>query len=215
MESSQGYKMLEGTTGTPSYLMVAEVGGLRVGVRPLVSIGSNVIQFGLRVRVAKNPEAKVGVVHAGAISSKLFHDMPFQKVDEERASFVMGGNLPLPAGKTAEKIIIDLDNANFFKQVVGNVYGALGTPEGFTLIRTERETDQFLQDHLLKKLAEVIPTEQEAQNVENLYKSGEVAKVIQFPTKPKVFNFTDLAEEEHHLEVGEPGGSDEGPPEVE
>ena len=88
------YTYLRGTMGSPDYLLIAQRGGVALGFKPLIGIGTSGIILGARVRSCEAPH----VVHKEDGTAEFpvkmgwaeaWPSIKFDKVDDTRASVVI------------------------------------------------------------------------------------------------------------------------------
>lgn len=185
-EALEAPKMMIGTQGGMDYLVLLMAKeGVQVGIKPLVNFsGPSELFIGARVRAGMNPDSEVQPMNAGAKATEMFPSLLWAKVDETRASLMLGSKVStLGANGTVEGLMNQLEENAFFESIVGGLYTKLESDGHTADEQTQRQAKEFMRQKVKEGLAlnglpETITPEAE----EAITSAG---KLIEFPGSPK------------------------------
>ena len=189
-------EMLKGTTGYSDYAIVGRREHLVLGMKPVIelvtmvteALGDDVpntapaalMNVGVRVRVAQDPDDEVRVPNVGSVVHLTYKKVSFGKKCPGYASFFLGLSGPVPKG-----VFMDLNEALFSTKGKGLV-PALKKKldeelvDSFYTVVSKQDAYEWLSTALLEQLTTIRDTYWPVKEMPNL--EGTV-KLLAFPGK--------------------------------
>lgn len=169
-------KMMAGSEGKENYFVIGETDQAKIGIRPLVNLGSVLempsVDLGFRIRVVpKNPSD----TYANQMVKEQYPKAAFLKVDEHRASLLCFMQSPVPAGVPFNEFLTKITDIESMSKLVraarGNLVGV-----SFDM------ADGDLVFLLSSKMMEIASGFKDAyESVQNHYTKSTEAGVAAFP----------------------------------
>lgn len=190
--AKKDFQFVLGTEGNPDYVIVAQNGAACLGVKPLLSFSSKGTMVGLRVRSCSAPNTHEKADGTTDFPKKMpfdeaWPDMPFDKVDESRASTMLMMTIPaLP--NTPDQLSAVIGKAKFYAKM-DDLFGKYVNPDH--VILSSEDLRGWLSEQYVHLMDESGPPD----NLKD--KAAEAAEAVEAlekgPTGGEVIDFNDYA----------------------
>ena len=172
--------MIVGTEGNPDYLVMAKDQGFILGIKPLLLISMDQTQFGFRLRMQKDEDAKTDIENTSgdlAIMQSVFSDVPWSKRSSTRFSTVLLNDISYGV-EFLDKIKGEV-NEGFVK-----LFGEIVEKIAPVIVEDESDVIKFLTERyetIIEDVRQAYAQHKDGDNTPS--KNDDVADVIAFPQK--------------------------------
>ena len=170
--------MIEGTEGNPDYLVMAKDQGYILGIKPLLLIGADATQFGFRLRMQKDAEAKTDIENTAAdldTMQAVFAEVPWSKRSSARFSTVLLNDITYGV-EFLDKIKDGVTNG--FTELFSEIKSKIEPVQ----VEHQKDVLAWLQERYDTMIEEVRKAYAEHKGEGTTDKADGVADVIAFPT---------------------------------
>ena len=171
--------MIIGSEGNPDYLVMAKDQGFILGIKPLLMISMDATQYGFRLRMQKDDEAKTDIENESAdldTMQAVFTEVPWSKRSSTRFSTVLLNDISYGVEFTDKiKDLVKQGYTELFSEIVAKIE-PVDVIEQTDVIKFLWERFEIMVDEVSKAYAE------HKEGGETPAKNKDVADVIAFPT---------------------------------